>query len=310
MLDPPGRSRASQSGYRRDRADYPRDHSGYRRDRRDYQRDQSGYPPDQADYPPDRPDYPRDRPGYPRDRAGHARDRANYPPDRADYPRDRPGYRRDRADYPRDQSGSGRHMPEPDAGKPRRLLGWGHYPARTGVLMVLAAALLGAVFTVVSHRDPGLALGIFVAGGTVAAGVSVRSRSAYAIIPAPVLTYAAAAVIAGFIHDHAVDASHTALALSAAQWFADGFPLMAAATALAVLIAIARWLLSRLGQRSSRPDLARPDQPARRARPGRPDADARLDRADSSRASMANFRQPGAAPSAARQGRRRPPPPW
>ncbi len=131
------------------------------------------------------------------------------------------------------------------------MLGWGRHPAWAGVLMVLAAALLGAAFTVASHRDPGRALGIFIAGGTVAAGTSVRARSAYAIIPVPALAYAAAAAIAGLIHDHAVDTSRTALTLSAVQWLASGFPAMTAATALAVLIAIARRLLSTLGERSS-----------------------------------------------------------
>jgi hypothetical protein len=137
-------------------------------------------------------------------------------------------------------------MPEADAGKSGRMLGWGRYPAWAGVLLVLAAALLGAVFTVASHRDPGLALGIFVAGGTVAAGICVRARSSYAIIPVPALAYAAAAVIAGLIHDPAAHTSRTALTLSAAQWLASGFRAMAAATALAVLIAIARWLLRAL----------------------------------------------------------------
>ncbi len=142
------------------------------------------------------------------------------------------------------------------------MLGWGRYPAWAGVLMVLAAALLGAVFTVASRRDPGLALGIFVAGGTVAAGISVRARSAYAIIPAPALGYAAAAVITGLIHDHAVDTSRTALTLSAVQWLAGGFHAMIAATALAVLIAIARWLLRALGRRSSPKHNIRRDPPA------------------------------------------------
>ncbi len=111
--------------------------------------------------------------------------------------------------------------------------------------MVLGAATLGAAFTVASERDPGRALGAFVLAGTLAAATGVRARSAYAIIPVPALAYAAAAVVAGSIHDRAVDTTHTALALSAVQWIADGFIAMTAATALAVLVALARWLLSR-----------------------------------------------------------------
>jgi hypothetical protein len=131
------------------------------------------------------------------------------------------------------------------------MLGWGRYPAWAGVLAVLAAALLGAAFTVASQRDPGRALGVFIAAGTVVAGTSVRARSAYAVIPVPALAYAAAAVSAGLIHDHTVDASRTALTLSAVQSLANGFPAMVAATALAIVVAIARRLLSRLAGQSS-----------------------------------------------------------
>jgi hypothetical protein len=111
--------------------------------------------------------------------------------------------------------------------------------------MVLAAATLGAALTVASDRDPGRTLGILVLAGTLAAATSVGARSAYAITPVPALAYAVAAVAAGSIHDRAVDTTHTALAVSAVQWIADGFIAMTAATALAVLVALARWLLSR-----------------------------------------------------------------
>jgi hypothetical protein len=142
--------------------------------------------------------------------------------------------------------------PEADSGEPRRLLGWGGYPAWAGVLMVLAATLLGAAFTVALHRDPGRPLGIFLVAGTVAAGTSVRARSAYAIIPMPALAYTAAAAIAGLVHDRAVDTSRTALTISAVQWIASGFIAMTAATALAVVLVIARWLLSMHYARASR----------------------------------------------------------
>jgi hypothetical protein len=122
--------------------------------------------------------------------------------------------------------------------------GWGRYPAWVGVLTVLAAALLGVAFTVASHRDPGRALGIFVAAGTLAAGISIRARSAYAITPVPAIAYAMAATMAGLIHDHAIDTSRTALSLSAVQWIASGFIAMTATTMLAVILAVARWLLS------------------------------------------------------------------
>jgi hypothetical protein len=141
--------------------------------------------------------------------------------------------------------------PEAESGQPRWRLGWGGYPTWAAVLMVLAAAMLGAVVTMASDRDPGRALGIFVVAGTVAAGTGIRPRSAYAIIPLPALAYAAAAAIAGFVHDRAIDTSRTALTISAVQWIASGFIAMTAATALAVVLAVARWLLSVYYERTS-----------------------------------------------------------
>jgi hypothetical protein len=132
---------------------------------------------------------------------------------------------------------------EPEAAA-RRRLGWGRLPAWAGVLMVLAAAALGMALTVATHREPGRLLGTFVLAGAVAGATSVRARSAYAIIPVPALAYAVAAAAAGSIHDRAVDSTRTALAISGVQWIANGFIAMTAATALGMLIAAARWLLS------------------------------------------------------------------
>jgi hypothetical protein len=150
------------------------------------------------------------------------------------------------------EAGFGTRWPGADAGEPRGMPGWGRYPGWVGVLMVLAAALLGAAFTVASQRDPGRALGIFVAVGTLAAGTSTRARSAYAIIPVPAIAYAVAAAIAGLVHDHAVDTSRTALGISAAQWIASGFIAMTATSVLAVMLAVARWLLSMRAARAPR----------------------------------------------------------
>jgi hypothetical protein len=122
--------------------------------------------------------------------------------------------------------------------------GWGRLPAWAGVLMVVAAAAVGAVVTVATHREPGSALGALVFAGTLAAATSVPARAAYAIIPVPALAYSVAAGVAGFVHDRAADTTHAALAVSAVQWIADGFIAMIAATALAVLITLARWMLS------------------------------------------------------------------
>ena len=142
---------------------------------------------------------------------------------------------------------SGKSCPDPIAPErsrpPAQQPGWGRLPGWVGVLILVAAATLGATWTVASDRDPGRALGAFVLAGTLAAATSVRAQSAYSMIPVPTLVYAAADVIAGSIHDRAVDATRTALAVSAVQWIADGFMAMIAATALAVLITLARLLL-------------------------------------------------------------------
>jgi len=134
--------------------------------------------------------------------------------------------------------------PPDQSGASRDRRGWGRLPAWAGVLMVVAAAMAGAVFTVASHREPGRVLGALVLAGTLAAGTSIRARAAYAIIPAPALAYAVAAGVAGAVHDRAADTTHTALLANAVQWVAGGFIAMTAATALALLITLARWMLS------------------------------------------------------------------
>ncbi|MGH3300851.1 MAG: DUF6542 domain-containing protein [Streptosporangiaceae bacterium] len=134
---------------------------------------------------------------------------------------------------------------------------WGTRPGRLGVFAVIGATLLGMVITVLSGTEPGVILSVFLVAGTVAAALAVRAGAVYLIFPVPAPAYAAAAVIAGLIHDRGIDTSTAALALNAAQWISRGFIAMTAATALAVIIAGYRWL------REARP----PDGPAA-GRPG------------------------------------------
>jgi len=121
---------------------------------------------------------------------------------------------------------------------------WGTRPGRLGVFAVIGATLLGLGITVLSGSEPGVILSVFLVVGTVAAALAVRPGAVYLIFPVPAPAYAAAAVIAGLIHDRATDTSSTALALSAAQWIAGGFIAMTLATVLALLIAGYRWLRS------------------------------------------------------------------
>jgi hypothetical protein len=143
------------------------------------------------------------------------------------------------------------------SGPPR----WGSLPARRGIVVVLSAAAIGAIGTLVMHGDPGALLGVLVIAGSVAAAFGVSYRQGYLLIPVPALAYAVGATVTGMFHDRGVDISHTALAVSAAQWFAGGFLWMTAATISVIAITAIRWLAKRRwpdrassgSQRSSRP---------------------------------------------------------
>jgi hypothetical protein len=144
---------------------------------------------------------------------------------------------------------------------PRR---WGSLPGRTGILIVIGGAVIGGLVTAVTGSVPGLALGLFVIGGTAAAVLAVRPRSVYLIIPVPALSYMVAATAAGLVEikGQAVGASVTTLAVGAAQWMASGFLAMATATLLAIATAAARWP-------SRRRDPGGPGYPPPNARAGR-----------------------------------------
>jgi hypothetical protein len=145
-----------------------------------------------------------------------------------------------------------------------------------GVFLVIGAAVTGALATVLTGGEPGIVLGIFVAAGTVAAALAVRPRAVYLIVPVPAPAYVVAAVCAGFAHDRAADTSHTALAVTAAQWVASGFIAMAAATIAAIAVTAARWPRN-AGGPSHPPPAGRAGRPRRdqatrspSARPRRP----------------------------------------
>jgi hypothetical protein len=112
----------------------------------------------------------------------------------------------------------------------------------TGILVVAAA--LGALVTVATKHDPGPLLGGFVVAGTLAAGFAVRPRSAYVLIPIPVLCYLIFALAAGLGREE-LNSSTSGLTVDAAQWIANGFLTMAGATVLAVLITLGRRLWAR-----------------------------------------------------------------
>jgi hypothetical protein len=160
---------------------------------------------------------------------------------------------------------------------------WGQWSGGPGTGIVVIAAVLGALVTVATKHDPGTLLGAFVLAGSVAAGFAVRPRSVYLLIPVPVLCYLVFALAAGLVRDHATS-STSGLTVNAAQWIANGFLAMAAATVVLALITGGRWLWARrtgqagAGARSepsSRPhSQARDTRDIRDGREARPEPEA------------------------------------
>lgn len=131
---------------------------------------------------------------------------------------------------------------------------WGSRPGRAGIALVIGGALIGLLGTLLTGSEPGAVLGILLLAGTAAGALAVRPRAAYLIIPVPAPAYLAAAILAGLVHDRASDTSHTAMAISAAQWIASGFLAMTAATLLAIVVAAVRCAADRrTGRRQRRP---------------------------------------------------------
>ena len=139
----------------------------------------------------------------------------------------------------------GRRSAQRTAQRPRGPARWGGLQGGLGVCIIVASAAVGTVATMVVRSTPGPLLGLFVVAGTVIAALAVRPRAGRMILPVPVLSYLVAALISGVVYSRSADTSSTALAISAAQWIANGFFAMVIATVLAVAITTARWYLWR-----------------------------------------------------------------
>src|ERR1700730_6790850 len=118
------------------------------------------------------------------------------------------------------RDGRGRRNPRRPPGRPGR---WGSLRGGLGVCIIVASAAIGAIAPMVAPSAPGFLLGLFVVAGTVAAALAVRPRAGRMILPVPVLSYLVAALTSGVVYNRSGDSSKTALAISAAQWIADGF---------------------------------------------------------------------------------------
>jgi hypothetical protein len=157
-----------------------------------------------------------------------------------------------------------RKKPEGQPG-PGGLGRWGSLQGGLGVFIIVCSTAIGAIATMVTGSAPGFLLGVFVIIGTVAAALAVRPRAGRTILPAPVLCYLVAALLAGVIYDHSTGSSQTALAIGAAQWVASGFVAMATATVLAIVLITVRWCLWHRHQPSRKdPDWPPPPAAVRR----------------------------------------------
>jgi hypothetical protein len=120
---------------------------------------------------------------------------------------------------------------------------WGSLTGRGGVCIVVGGAALGALITVLAGTGPGPVLGVSLIAATLAAALAIQPGAVYRIIPVPALAYLVMATVAGLAGDRAAGTSHTALAVSAAQWIASGFLPMTVATLLAIAVTAIRWFI-------------------------------------------------------------------
>lgn len=135
---------------------------------------------------------------------------------------------------------------QPPGLRPGPTVRWlGTLAARTAVLILLGATLLGVAGTIVTHREPGGLLGFFVILGAVIATLAIRRRRLHILIPLPALMIFVGAVVTGAVHDRGADSSLTEMGANSLQWIASVFFVMCAATIVVLVIAGARWLPSR-----------------------------------------------------------------
>jgi hypothetical protein len=116
---------------------------------------------------------------------------------------------------------------------------------RNGLLVLIAATVIGIIATLVAGREPGLLLSLFIIVGAVVATLGVRPGAVYLLFPLPAFAFFAGAVITGKIHDRSLASSTLGEAAGFTQWIAGIFFPMCAATILVLAIGGARWLLSR-----------------------------------------------------------------
>jgi hypothetical protein len=120
----------------------------------------------------------------------------------------------------------------------------------------MMGAGVGAFATIVTAGEPGTLLGVVLIAGAVVGVLSVQPKAAYRLVPVPALAGFAAVLLAGLVHDRAVDNSRTEVALNALGWMSGGFVPIAAATVVTLVVAVARFAWHARRQPSDGPGFA------------------------------------------------------
>ena len=146
------------------------------------------------------------------------------------------------------------------------MLRWlGAMSTRTAVLILVAAALVGVVLTLLTGHDPGFILGFFVVIGAIVATLGVRRGAIYLFFPLPALTLFLASIMVGAVHDRALESAGTAgVRVGFLQWVAAAFFPMCIATVVTLALGGGRWLLGRQlvsGNFTTRPPAGQPVPP-------------------------------------------------
>jgi hypothetical protein len=118
-------------------------------------------------------------------------------------------------------------------------------PARTALLVLIAGALVGVVFTLIAGQEPGGLLGFFVIVGAIAAALGIQRGKVYLLFPAPALAFFVAAIVTGKVHDAKLGSSTAGLGAGFTQWIAGIFFPAVVGTILVLLVGGGRWVLGR-----------------------------------------------------------------
>jgi len=121
----------------------------------------------------------------------------------------------------------------------------GAWSLKRAVWVLLAAALLGMVATIVVGRDPGFLIGLLIIVGSVIAAFGARRRAVHKLLPLPALSYLVTTTIAGMVHERANLNNSKEYVTSFLTWIGSAFFAVVWATVLVAVISLARWLLSK-----------------------------------------------------------------